>query len=162
MSSLKKHNTHYRYALTLTIDDDAYTANDVLHGLITIPCGPGTLRSAKITDADSEGAALDLYLFHTLPTITDMDDDAAFAATAANALNLLEQRLRFEAARYVTVASTDDYCFATLDSDAQLAVECHPTDGLNMYGLLVCVGTPTYTAATDLRLELLFWLDRAG
>lgn len=160
MPNLKTHNTHYRFKLNLTIDDDAYTANDVLHGLITIPCGPGTLRAAKIVDADSEGAALDLYLFYETPGLVAADD-AAFAATAANALTVLENRVRFEAANYVTVASADDYCFGTVNSNPSLGVECHPTDGLNMYAYLVCVGTPTYAAATDLTLELLFWQDKA-
>jgi hypothetical protein len=159
MASLKKHNERYRFKQTLTIDTNAYTANDIVGGLLTIPSGPGTLRVAKLTDADSEGAALDLFLFHTLPTISSMVDDAAFAATSANALNFLERRIRFEAANYVTIASADDYCFGTDNLSPNLAIECDPTDGENMYGLLVCVGTPTYTAATDLYLDLMFWQD---
>jgi hypothetical protein len=160
MSSLKVHNTHYRYTQTLTITAGAYSANDVVGGLITIPCGPGTLRKAKIVDADSEGAALDLYLFYATPDLEAADNEA-FAATVAD-LTLLEERIRFEAANYVTVASADDYCMGTLNSTTSLGVECRPTDGVYMYAYLVCTGTPTYTATTDLTLELLFWQDRAG
>lgn len=159
--SLKKHNSHYRYSQVLTVDTNAYTANDVVGGLLTIPTGGGgILRKAKITDADAENAALDLYLFHTVPSVTAIADDAAFTVTAPNALYMLEERIRFEAANYVTVSSADSYCFGTVSSSKNLAVDCHPADGANLYAYLVCTGTPAYTAATDLRLELLFWVNK--
>lgn len=163
--SLKVHNTHKRISITPTITAGAYSANDVVGGLLTIPCGPGTLRKTKLVDKDSEGAELYLFLFHTIPTLP-VSDNGAFAATGPNALNMLESRIHFDDDNYVTIASTDDYCFGIMPGDAMknqsLAIECAPADGLNMYGYLVCVGTPTYAAVDDLLLELLFWSDRAG
>lgn len=140
-----------------TVDTSAYSAGEVVGGLLTIPIGAngGILRKVKLTDADSEGAALALYLFHSLPTA--FDDTDAFAPTIDD-LNSLIARVDFAADNYATVNSLD-YVFATEDADGTVAltgIDCPTLDG-NLYAYLVAVGTPTYAAADDLALEFVFW-----
>jgi hypothetical protein len=126
----------------------AYTANDVVGGLLTFTLGGaiggGILNSILLVDDDSEGAALDLYLFNAAPTT--IADDAAFAPVVAD-LKKLITKISIVAGDYVTVNGNDFALKETMN---------HIFSAVNglIYGYLVCTGTPTYTAATDLYLEL--------
>ncbi len=141
-------------SVTPTIGTDAYTAGDVVGGLLTfalneLPGGGGVLKQLRIVDADSEGAAGTLYLFNQQPTA--IADDAAFAAamTAAD----LQKKI-------ATVAvAADDY--VTLNSMKYIEMELDVSyfaDGA-LYGYFVCTDTPTYGDATDLTFTLVGWPD---
>jgi len=143
----------------LTIGTDAYTANDVVGGLITFnvanPGGGGLIRWARVVDDDNEKAELTLYLFDTSPTA--ILDDAAFAPTVADLKNYVGKVL-FEAADYETINGNAVALIGHGVSTDYLNIDFVTTDG-NIYGYLVCTGTPTYTAATDLHVTIGVWLD---
>jgi len=144
-------------SLTPTIGVDAYTANDVVGGLLTFDIanvgGGGIVRWARIVDDDNEKAELALYLFSDLPST--IADDAAFAPTVAD-LKKLAGKVLFEAADYETV-NGNAWVIRGRGSDA-IDIDCSLATN-NIYGYLVCTGTPTYTAATDLTISLGVWLD---
>jgi hypothetical protein len=143
----------------LTIDDDAYTANDVVGGLITFDvsnaAGSGIVRWARLVDDDNEKAELTLYLFDTSPTA--ILDDAAFAPVVADLKNYIGKIL-FEAADYETINSNAVAMIGHGVSTDLLNID-FKTDTGKIYGYLVATATPTYTAVTDLHVSLGVWLD---
>ena len=157
-SSLKKYNNHHLIELNPTIDTDAYQAGDVVGGLLTLPCGPSTLRQVKLVDNDNEGAELSLYLFRGTPT--SIADDAAFASAFTEADNrlLIDEPLVFST--YTTINNEKKSIKGGHADGAGLGIECTPVDGLNIYAYAVCTATPTY-AALKLFWQFLFWTDRA-
>lgn len=73
--------------LNPTITEGAYSANDVVGGLLEFPInsggsGGGILNHVRLTDADNVKAELDLYLFNEQPTA--ILDNAAFAPVIAD------------------------------------------------------------------------------
>lgn len=140
-------------SVTPTIGTDAYTANDVVGGLLTFDVtggaiGGGLINSAWVVDDDDEKAALKLYLFDEAPTT--IADDAAFEPTAADLKKL------------VSVVSISAY--TTVNSNAYCVVEdinnVFTAPNGNLYGYLVCTATPTYTAATDLTVKLMILAEQ--
>lgn len=135
--------------VSLTPDTNIYTAGDVVGGLITFPLPlgrtmeGGILQSVVLIDDDSEAAALTLYLFDAQPSA--IADQAAFAPTYAD-LQKLIRPVAFASADYVTVGS-DDYIIVD-DINGVLPVN-------QLYGYLVCAGTPTYAAPLTIRLFIL-------
>lgn len=139
---------------TPTITAGAYSANDVVGGLLTFqlqppplagttPCN-GFLRIVSVVDDDNEKAACKLHLFRAQPSA--IADNAAFAPSLAD----LQKRIGV-----VTIAAAD---YVTINSNAQaletgLEMEFEATGG-NLYAYLVCDATPTYTAATDLTIAI--------
>lgn len=140
---------------------DAYTANDVIGGLMIFAVGGigggGSIRSILIADDDNEKAASTLYIFNEKPTT--IADDAAFAPTIAD-LKKLITTVTVEAGDYATVNSN---AYAILGGHEDLAtknmdVPFVAVDG-NLYIYNVCTATPTYTAATDLTFAITVRLD---
>lgn len=139
----------------------AYTANDVLHGLITISVanagGGGMLRWIRVVDDDNEKAEIAFYFFNSLPST--IADDAAFAPTVAD-LKKCIGRVVVEAADYRTENSNaiaivrGEVGGSAFEANADFV---SPTGYIYVYP--VCTGTPTYTAATDLEVTFGFWLD---
>jgi hypothetical protein len=134
----------------LTISTSAYTAEDVIGGLLTFDLtglseNGGLINSALITDADNEKAALRLYLFESVPAVTTVDADP-FAITVVDMAKLVAD-IRFATASYVSVG-TDAFCLVEDINNAFVV-----TNNI-LYGYLVCTATPTYAAATDLKIVL--------
>ena len=142
----------------LTVDTNAYTANDVVGGLITFDvsnsAGSGTIRSLKVVDADNEKAALNFYFYNELPST--IADDAAFAPTLADTQKLIG-KISVGTADYESLTS-DDHAYALLQGDDAPDLDFQ-TDTGNIYAYMVAVATPTYTATDDLTVELVVWLD---
>ncbi len=146
----------------LTVGTDAYTANDVVGGLITITVPEsrgGTIRRVNLVDADNEDAAFTLHFFDQLPSI--IADDAAFAPTIAD----LKKRVGV-----VTIAAGDyrtdngmsvaDKHDVNFDVDGNRGVtESTASASGKIYAYLVATATPTYTAATDLTLLVTVWTE---
>lgn len=143
----------------LTVGTDAYTANDVVGGLITFDVsgssGSGIVRWARVVDDDNEKAELTLYLFDASPTA--IADDAAFSPTVADLKNYIGKVL-FQAADYETINSNAVAIIGHGVSTDYLNIDFKTSTG-NIYGYLVCTATPTYTAAADLHVTLGVWLD---
>ena len=70
----------------LTVDTDAYTALDVVGGLLTFAVGSPTggciLNSVTLIDEDNQSEDYKLYLFDSKPTV--IADDAAYAPAIAD------------------------------------------------------------------------------
>lgn len=134
--------------VTPTIDDDAYTANDVVGGLMTFnvasPSMSGIINKVKITDADNEGAALDLYIFSAVPST--IADDAAGALVIAD-LDKLVCKVEVAAADYEAVNSLK---FAVKEDINAV----YTTDTGNLYMYAICTGTPTYASAALLKFTI--------
>jgi len=141
----------------LPISTSAYTAGDVVGGLITFDVansmGSGYLESVRIVDDDAEKAELTLYLFRAAPS--SIADAAPFAPTVAD-LKLMIGKIVFYAADYATLNlnATAEKHFGIDDIFFEFT-----TDSGNIFGYLVCTATPTYTAVTDLSVILTALLD---
>lgn len=161
-----EYNDSREFDIALTITAGAYSANDVVGGLITIPVATssdaqhqikrgfpsgvrGIVRRLIVHDDDNERAAMKLHLFKSAPAT--IADNAAFAPTFAD----LQKRIG-----QIDVATAD---YSTINSNAQaieddLALDFTTLDG-NLYAYLVCNATPTYTATTDLSLSINVWIS---
>ncbi len=147
---------YIRATVAPTIATSAYTAGDVVGGLLTfdisgMPEG-GLITRALLVDDDNEKYELTLYLFNAAPTtIADADP---FAPAIAD-LKKLVTKITFAVADYVTVNSN---AYA-LKEDLNDVV---PVTTGRLYGYLVCTSTPTYTAASDLWIALDFLPEPRG
>lgn len=136
-----------------TITAGAYSAGDVVGGLLTFPIASdrgasGMVRSVRIADNDNEKAACTLWLFERTPTT--FADNAAFAPTYTD-LKYCAAVLSIGASDYTTAGTR---AMAALhDRGADFAIE----QG-NLYGYLVCTATPTYTTTSDLAITLTFYM----
>jgi hypothetical protein len=129
----------------------AYTANDVVGALLTFTFSSAAERNVEVNrliliDHDKENAEFWLWLFDASPTAPARTDAAAFEPVAADLLKVVG-KIHIETTDYTDSAS-DSVAIKELDFPAQSAA------GLAVYGVLVCVGTPTYTAADDLVLSI--------
>lgn len=134
---------------------DAYTANDVVGGLLTFDLhsvsGCGILQGLKITDEDNEGAALDIYIFNSQPST--IADDAAGALTIAD-LDKLVCKVEVAAADYEAVNSLK---FVIKDEGSEgLNRACALDSGGKLYAYVICTGTPTYANAKAIKMTLYF------
>jgi hypothetical protein len=137
----------------------AYTANDVIGGLLTFTLPPGgsgvLVRWARIVDDDDEKAELTLHLFSSAPSA--IADDAAFAPTVAD-LQKRIGKIVFQVADYETINGNATALLGVGASTDYINIGTVLPNG-NLYGYLVCTATPTYTAVTDLHVTLGVWLD---
>lgn len=137
------------YPVTPTITAGAYSANDVLGGLLSLDLGNGAvggyIHSLLIVDDDNEKAAFNIYVFDTAPTA--INDNDALALTVADLKNLCPP--------VIAVAATD---YTTHGANAYMGMELlkkvpFRTVGGTLYVYVSPTGTPTYTATTDLYFE---------
>lgn len=138
------------------LDTNAYQAADNIGALLTFPVSSGspgqrgaTIKRLTIIDADSEDAELFLHLFTEAPSANVTTDDAGYLPNAAD-LALQICTYHIEAADYDTSASDS---IVSYELDTAIVY-----DGLNLYGVLECIATPTYTAADDLIVNLIMEL----
>jgi hypothetical protein len=137
----------------LTVATSAYTAADVVGGLITLnvgsPGGGGVVRSVILVDDAAQSEPYKLYLFDTKPSV--IADDAAFAPTVAD-LKKLVGIIDIVAGDYVTLNGNVIALRTGLSIDYVCSVG-------NLYAYLVAVDTPDYAAATDLTLRVTVWAN---
>lgn len=138
---------------TITVATTAYTASDVVGGLLTFSLpsasGSGALCQFRLTDAANQKEPYTLYLFDAAPST--IADDAAAALTIAD-LKKCIARVDIAAADYTTINSL---AIAIVDVVEENAAIFYKTDGKgNLYGYLVAGDTPDYAAATDLACRL--------
>ena len=129
----------------------AYVAKDCVGALLTFPVSTSalknwaTIKRLTILDADVEDAVLSLHLFTASPAAaarTDADECVQVAADLAKKIVTFP----IAAADYQDFAGDS---IASFELDTAIVF-----DGLNIYGVLECTATPTYTAATDLTINL--------
>lgn len=142
---------HRTLDLTPTVTAGAYTANDVIGGLLTLPMErvSGLIEDVVVIDDANQSAAIDLYFFDEAPTA--IADNAAFAPTIADLQKLIG---------VVSVAGGD---YTTVNSNAYatkaLDVGFESKQAFNIYVYAVVTGTPTFAATTDLTLRFKVNLD---
>lgn len=135
----------------VTCSAAAYSANDCIGGLLAVKLPEyGVIEAITLSDAGQQKAAIQLVLFHTLPTV--IADHAAFAPTAADMQKILQ---------VVKIAATDyvDYGALSVANVGNLRIPFSAVVGANLIGKiwasLVATATPDYVATTDLQLTLL-------
>jgi hypothetical protein len=137
----------------LTVDTDAYTAGDVVGGLIEFevgsPGGGGVVRSVILVDDAAQSEPYKLYLFDTEPSA--IADDAAFAPTIAD-LKKLVGIIDIVAGDYVTLNSN------VIAIRTGLSIDYVCSTGI-LFAYLVAVDTPDYAAAADLTLRVTVWAN---
>lgn len=139
--------------LALTVGTDAYTAGDVVGGLLEFDVvesgGGGVVGQIEIADDHDQKEPYKLYLFNAAPTT--IADDAAFAPTIADLKKLIG---------IVEIAAAD---YSTINSNAWAQVRdiniWYSAQTGTLYGYLVADETPDYNAATDLTITLTAWVD---
>lgn len=140
--------------VALAVGTDAYTAGDVVGGLITFdvdsPGNGGYVSRVKIVDDADQKEAYKLYVFDEVPST--IADDAAFAPTVADLKKLINV-IAIAAADYTTI-NGNAYAIKSLGADI---VDFKTVSGENLYAYLVCDDTPDYAAATDLTIEIQAW-----
>jgi len=135
----------------------AYTAKDAVGGKLTfanvIPSDglSGILQAVTVIDKDSEAAELMLVLFNQ--DFTASTNEAAFDPSDADLANVIAK---------VTIAASDYTAFND-NSVAQVRNLGLPFTlagtTTSISGQMMCTGTPTYTATSDLIVKLHIMLD---
>lgn len=133
-----------------TITAGAYSAGDVVGGLMTIPLESysGIIRQVNVDDDDNEKADITLYFFNASPTA--VLDNGAFAPTIAD-LKKLVGILNIATAAYTTVNGNAWAFKAAVDIEYAVAESGVPS----LYAYCVATATPTYAAVTDLQFRFL-------
>ena len=136
-----------RYKVTPTVTaSSAYTANDVVGGLLTFSgLRNGTLQA--ITICDNGGDAVDylLVLFESAPT--SIDDHATFDIADADLDKIIYQdSLTSASERQAFTDNSYHYLYG-------LSVPIWSAGG-TVYGFLITTGTPTYAATSDITVTL--------
>lgn len=130
----------------------AYASGNALGSTLTfkglLDGGFSKLLSAVILDKSNQKAAIDLILFNQLLS-SPQTDKTALAISSADLLNL-NGRLSFAAAGYTSLSASSN-AENTL-SNIQLGMTSNQDN--NLYGQLVCRGTPTYVSTSDLSVIL--------
>lgn len=130
-----------------TLDTDAYTAGDVMGGLLQFDVSGfvingGIINQAVLIDEDSIGLGLKLYLFEAQPTT--IADDAAFAPTIDD-VNKMVAVIAFPS--FTTINSMD---YSIIEDINNIFV----TTGAVLYGYLVADGASNHTNADAITIRL--------
>jgi len=138
-------------SVTPTVTLDAYTAADVVGGLITFEVrgGPasGEIRRIRLVDDANQKEQFTLLIHNDTPST--IANDAAYAPVVADLAMIIDE---------VVVATAD---WSTWNGNAvamiagyengEMHIPFHTEDG-NLYVYAVATDTPDYVAATDLTI----------
>ena len=131
----------------------AYTALDNVGALLTFAnAADGSngyaarLRRVKVVDKASISAQFTLHLLSASPTVAARTDADAYTPADAD-LALILDSVAIAVADYNDLAAGSE---ATIEVDKPLQL----TSSGSLFGLLVCIGTPTFVAADDLTVTL--------
>lgn len=140
----------------LVVATSAYTAHDVVGGLLKCSYGTGggaLLRRIKVLDYGVQSEPYIIHIYRSAPST--IADDAAFAPLDAD--GLLELGVVTVAAGNYVTANGSAYSVAYMEAvNLEIPEICVGT----IYIYLQCTDTPDYVAATDLVIEMTFWVDR--
>lgn len=131
----------------------AYTAGDIIGGIMTftnalrITSGTGAVLSVNVTEVGTQKAAIDLILFSASPAGGTYTDNGAPTWDTGD-YNKLLGVIHVLAADYTTYGAIS---VATVRNQP---VGVWGNAVANIYGVMVAVGTPTYSATTSLRITI--------
>jgi len=135
-----------RFLQKLVVTAGAYSANDVVGGLITFTgLRGGVLEAIAITDNAAQSVDYLLVLFESAPT--DITDNATFDIADADLVKIIYQ--------HTLTSATDRQAFT--DNSYHFAHNLYKrlrSAGGTIYGFLITPGTPTYAATTDVSVML--------
>jgi hypothetical protein len=143
--------TGFDVKLAPAVTAGAYTANDIVGGLLTFPVGDGSPCVAMITGAQVGVAAavtstLALWLFDSIPANGgSVADNAALALAAGDVGKIVKA---------IPVTTLADGGTPNSYSADGLNIPVRPADGVNIYGLLVDGTGWTLVATTDITVRL--------
>ncbi len=150
---------------TITVDTAIYAANDIIgaaaaSGVVTLtdamrtPGGTGVLQSVSLFDDDNEKAVITLLFFDAALTGGTYVGNGALALSTADKAHYLG-RVNIAAADYETQGGEAFACIRNIALPVKASAA-----STNLYMVpMVTSGTPTYTAATDLKMALGFIRD---
>jgi hypothetical protein len=147
------------YTVDLTVDTSAYVSGDSLIDLeevataLAVDGGTGILQELTLLDSDDEGVAID-FLFFSKTVALDAKN-AAWALSGALMHDCLGI-VRVTAGDYVDLGANQ---IATLGNLSIGLTNNDTTPGKSIYIGAIVLGTPTYAAATDLRLKITILRD---
>lgn len=135
---------------TPTVTAGAYSANDVVGGLLTFAsavrstAGYAKLQTVILIDKAFTKNVLELWLFDSDPTVAA--DNAAQTYTDANLAKCVGV-IPIAAANYYQAADNQ----IAIVQNTNLIFTCAAT---SLFGQLKCTGTPTYASTSDLTVKL--------
>jgi hypothetical protein len=135
--------------VTPTVDTAIYASGDQLGSLMTLTGAlpsmkAGLLESLTILDKSKQKSVLNVLFFSSLPAIVSADNAALDITDAVMATSCIG---------YVPVASADykDLANSSVATIRSLSMIVNRTAS-ELYALMLCGGTPTYTSTSDLVL----------
>ena len=149
---------------TITVDTAIYAALDVLgaaatSGIVTITDamrvigGSGVLETISVFDDDNEKAVISLLFFDSLPSGGTYIGNGALALAAGDKAKYIG-KVNIASADYETLGGK---AFACLKN---VGLHLKASGSTNLYMIpLITSGTPTFTAATDLKMAFGFRRD---
>lgn len=137
-------------SITPTVTAGAYTAGNVVGGLLhfTNVFGPsfsGTLTDILVKSKSVQTTTYKLYLFSQQPSASTWTDKAAPAINAADLPYLLGV--------WTSGAADSGLGTETTNQLDNVASAIHST-AQDLYGVLVCVATPTYASTSDVTVSV--------
>lgn len=135
-----------RFQVTPSVTAGAYSANDVVGGLLTFKgLRGGTLQSVTITDKAAQNVDYLLVLFDDTPT--GISDNATFAIADADLPKII-RRIDLTAASE-RQAFTDNAIYALPGLDIPLRAQCAA-----LSAFLITLGAPAYVSTSDITVVL--------
>lgn len=143
---------------TPTVDTSAYQTGELVGGKLTFTgalktiTGTGYLVSVNMMDQSAQAVDFDVVIFREDPTGTTFTDQAAFDVADADTSKIIA---------VVQLGSATRFAFAdnSVHFIGSLAIPVQATNsggGIagTLYGALISRGTPTFTAATDVKITI--------
>lgn len=138
-------------AVTPTVTNGAYSAGDIIGGLMTFTVArsqdePVLISGVQVAIKAAVTPSLTLVLFNADPTATTKTDNAAYSLNAADT---------FKVIKAIPIANLYDNGTPNVYSDDSLAIICAPVSaGRDIYGLLIDATGVTLTSTSDLQVRI--------
>lgn len=136
---------------TPTISTGIYADGDLLGTKMSLNSaakkngGAGLIQSVTIIDLDKEDANIDVIFFEGNPSGTTFTDNTALDIADADMSQILG---------FTTVTDYADFSDNSVAFSRNLAIPFDLDSGKILYACLVVRGTPTYTATSDIILDV--------
>ena len=139
---------------TVTVDTSAYSANDVIGGKLTLTNamrvngGTGLLQSLMLIDTSgTQKPALEIIIFNADPTASTITDQATISVHTDDVAKVI---------RKIDVAASDwtligGKYYADISPGTRLLKSA--SGSKNLYAAIVAVGTPTFAASTNFKVN---------
>lgn len=141
----------------VVVNTAIFAAGDAMHtGIITLPnClqghnHSGSVVGLSIVDQSAQNSALSVLLFGALLTTTAPVVNNPLDLADAEADDSFLGHIPVVTGNYLSLA---DNSIATV-SNIDVPVVTPATNGRDLFAIVVCGGTPTYAATTDLRIKM--------